>query len=128
MPGSSVPPAVSCQYVGLGKEFDGAVSTNSPVSQQAVQNASALSLATLLTTHWEAHGLFRAGRETLTSALDAGGGTTLERAAAHGAVGTLAMAQGDLDGARDAHQTAITPAKGVKLRENPRPKLAVIIH
>ncbi len=68
---------------------------------------SPLVLATRLTPHWEAHGQFVAGRETLASALAASDDPAPVRADAHGAIATLAMAQGDLMAARSHLESAI---------------------
>ena len=69
---------------------------------------SPLALATGLTPHWEAHGQFLAGRETLESALAESPDPAPDRAAAHRAIATLAMAQGDLPAAREHLEAAIT--------------------
>ena len=66
-----------------------------------------LVLATRLTPHWEAHGQFLAGRETLESALAESDDPAPDRAAAHRAIATLAMAQGDLLAARGHLEAAI---------------------
>lgn len=68
---------------------------------------SPLVLATRLTPHWESHGQFVAGRETLESALAESTDPATDRAAAHQAVATLAMAQGDLPAARGHLETCI---------------------
>ncbi|MDZ7677162.1 MAG: tetratricopeptide repeat protein [Acidimicrobiales bacterium] len=72
------------------------------------QELSPLVLATRLTPHWESHGQFVAGRDTLESALAAQDGPPAEQAEAYGALATLATVQGDLAAARRAHQEAIS--------------------
>ncbi|CAN5396520.1 hypothetical protein BH23ACT3_BH23ACT3_07300 [soil metagenome] len=74
------------------------------------RSTSPLELAIRLTPHWEAHGQFVAGRETLESALaasDDSDDTPSVRAEAHGAAATLAMAQGDVAAARRHLETAV---------------------
>ena len=68
---------------------------------------SPLVLATLLAPHWESRGQFGAGRETLARLLIDREGSAAERAAAYGAIAHLAMAQGDHDAARFAHESAL---------------------
>lgn len=70
-------------------------------------NPSALALATALVDHWLTNGLFRAGRQTLNAALASGCGDPSERAPAYEAIARLALAQGDVDGARAAYEAAI---------------------
>ena len=72
-----------------------------------MQAISTLVLATRLTPHWESHGQFLAGRETLESALAESDDPAPDRAAAHRAIATLAMAQGDLLAARGHLEAAI---------------------
>lgn len=69
--------------------------------------ATTLELATRLTSHWESHGQFVAGRETLESALAASADPAPDRAAAHRAIATLSLAQGDLPAARAHLEAAI---------------------
>lgn len=69
--------------------------------------ATTLELATRLTSHWESHGQFVAGRETLESALAASDDPAPHRAAAHRAIATLSLAQGDLPAARAHLEAAI---------------------
>jgi len=69
--------------------------------------SSPLELAIRLTPHWEAHGQFVAGRDTLETALASSDDPTSVRAEAHGAVATLAMAQGDVVAARHHLEMAV---------------------
>jgi ATP/maltotriose-dependent transcriptional regulator MalT len=63
--------------------------------------------AIALTPHWEAHGLFVAGRETLESALETSHAAAEVLAEAHVALATLALAQGDLTAARHHLEAAV---------------------
>jgi DNA-binding CsgD family transcriptional regulator/Tfp pilus assembly protein PilF len=71
------------------------------------RSTSPLDLAIGLAPHWEAHGQFVAGRETLESALASSEDPSSVRAEAHGAIATLAMAQGDVPAARRHLEIAI---------------------
>jgi ATP/maltotriose-dependent transcriptional regulator MalT len=66
-----------------------------------------VSLAVQLVEHWEAHGLFRAGRQTLSAALGSGDGEPAERALAYEGIARLALAQGDVHDARTAYESAL---------------------
>jgi DNA-binding CsgD family transcriptional regulator len=71
------------------------------------RTSSPLELAIGLTPHWEAHGLFMAGRDTLESALGASADEAPIRAEGHAAIATLAIAHGDMNAAQHHLEAAI---------------------
>ena len=66
-----------------------------------------MALAVALLPHWEAHGQFAAGRDTLATVLALPDVTPTEQAAALGALAQLALAQGDFGSAVDAYERVL---------------------